>query len=845
MANAVVYASQITNRDLLVCAPETATHQAAKLMKSRKTSSILIQSGDDIVGIFTEADSTKISFTQCDDFDAPISNYMSSPVISIRETTPIQEIIMAFHRHRVRHLLVVDENNSPIGITSQTDVIKKQGIERYLQLRKIKDNFNPRVPIVNGTENVQFVANKMAEYHSTSAIIHNTCNGDYGIITERDLLRLIAEKQGSRSAWHHAAHPLLTIDINDSLYHAYTVIKQHSVRHLVVYDKDNIVGILSLQHILSDMEIAYIQKLESVLSERDSALKESRKHLSFAEKIIEASLDSVMVTDRAGTILSVNPAFTQLTGYCAKEAIGKNASLLSSGKHNGAFYKKLWQSITDNGMWQGEILNKKKNGDTYSEWLTIVRLAEPEYEDAQEYYAAIFSDITERKLNEKRIHALAFFDELTGLPNRRLFNDRFEVAISTAHRNHQLVATMFLDLDRFKQINDNLGHKMGDELLKVTAERLQACIKEGDTVSRFGGDEFVILLTEMNSVKDIVKVAERISKVLCEPYELSSRELHVTSSIGVAIYPDDGETTDALLKHADIAMYKAKDNGRNSFQLYSPEMNIVSMERLIMQNCLRIALKKNEFELHYQSKVDHQTQEVVGIEALVRWNHSELGRVSPAQFIPMAEELGLIVDIDTWVLNTACQQRRIWLDAGVECGPISVNISALHFNHDLVYSVQQALEHSSLPPHLLELEITEGCFIQNMKNASGMLAEIRALGVKSSIDDFGTGYSSLSYLSQLAFDTLKIDCSFIKQVPKNAQQCQLVTTIIAMAKALDISVVAEGVETHAQVEFLSDKGCFVYQGYYYNRPGNAMQCTDFLLEFDKSAEHKDVELTLA
>ena len=758
---------------------------------------------------------------------------MSSPVISIRENMPIQEVIMAFHRHRVRHLLVVDEHKAPVGITSQTDVIKKQGIERYLQLRRIRDNFNPRVPIISGATSIQHVASKMAKYHSTSAIIHHEENDEYGIITERDLLRLIAEKQGSHSAWFHAASPLLTIDINDSLYHAYSVIKQNCVRHLVVCEEGNIVGILSLQHILSDIEIAYIQKLETVLSERDSALKESRRHLSFAEKIIEASLDSVMVTDKEGTILSINPAFTRLTGYVESEVIGRNAKLLSSGIHDESFYQQMWQNITEQGTWQGEILNKKKNGDVYSEWLTIVRLAEQHDEGSQEYYAAIFSDITERKLNEKRIHALAFFDELTGLPNRRLFNDRFEVALSTAHRNNQLVAVMFLDLDRFKQINDNLGHKMGDELLKVTAERLQACIKEGDTVSRFGGDEFVILLTEMNSVKDIVKVAERISKVLREPYELDSRELHVTSSIGVAIYPDDGGDTDTLLKHADIAMYKAKDNGRNAFQLYSPEMNIVSMERLIMQNCLRTALKKCEFELHYQAKVDHQKQQVVGIEALVRWNHSELGRVSPAQFIPMAEELGLIVDIDRWVLLAACRQRKNWLDAGIDCGAVSVNISALHFNHDLVYTVECVLEETGLPAHLLEIEVTEGCFIQNMESATGMLSEIRALGVKSAIDDFGTGYSSLSYLSQLSFDTLKIDGSFVKQIPQNAQQCLLVSTIIAMAQALKIDIVAEGVETPAQVEFLSKKGCFVYQGYYYSRPRNAVQCTTFLEQFNK------------
>ncbi len=816
--NHIVNAAQIANQNLLTCALDTPIYEAARLIRTRKTSSVLVESEGEIVGIWTEADCTKISFNDPINFSLPIANFMSSPVISIRCHTPIQEIIMAFHRHRVRHLLVVDDNNQPLGITSQTDVIKTQGVERYLQIRKIKDNFNPRVPTILGDASIDQVAKSMAEYRSTSAIIKQPNGTEHGIITERDLLRLIADKRKSESAWYHAKSPLLTVDINDSLFQAYSTIKQHNIRHLVVRDKGELVGVLSLQHILSDIEITYVQKLEEVLNERDNALKESRKHLSFAEKIIEESLDSIMVTDKNGVIISVNPAFTHLTGYCASEAIGQRASILSSGKHSQTFYQQMWHQINTSGSWQGEIINRKKSGDAYSEWLSIVTLSE---ENDEPYYAAIFSDITERKRNERRIHSLAFFDELTGLPNRRLFDDRVAVAMSTAHRNHQHAALLFLDLDRFKQINDNLGHKMGDELLKITAERLTSCIKEGDTVSRFGGDEFVVLLTEMLTVNDIIKVVKRISNVLNEPYELEHRELHVTSSIGVAIYPDDGQDTDTLLKHADVAMYKAKDNGRNAYQLYSPEMNRVSMERLIMQNHLQTALKKQEFELHYQLKVNHTTEQVVGLEVLLRWNNADIGKVSPAEFIPLAEELGLIVDIDSWVLVQACKQRKTWFDQGIDCGAVSVNISALHFNHDLVFSVEQALMLSGLPAHLLELEVTESCFIKNIENAQIMLTELSQLGVTLSIDDFGTGYSSLSYLSKLSMDNLKIDASFVANVPEDPQQCQLVQTIIAMAKALGLAVIAEGVETKKQIDFLSAKGCQVYQGYYYSRPMNA------------------------
>jgi len=815
-----IVAAQLAQKELLSCPANTPVSVAAQLIKERKTSSILVEEQGQIVGIWTEADCTKLRFDQCEYYQAPVEHFMSTPVITVNHDMPLQEIIMAFHRHRVRHLLVVDKDKTTIGIVSQTDVIKRQGIERYLQLRQIKDNYNPRIPVVSGDTLISELVRIMADYNSSSALVHNKELDEYGIITERDLLKILADQCEDKASWHYAAQPLVTISEQDSLYQAYVTLQKHGVRHLVVQDaQSKLLGVLSLQHILSDIEIAYFQKLESILTERDDALKESRKNLYFAEKIIEASLDSIMVTDSKGIILSVNSAFSHLTGYSEAEAVGQSSNLLSSGQHGKGFYQEMWQSITSQGSWQGEIWNKKKNGEIYPEWLTIVRISDDNAKE--ELYAAIFSDITERKLSEKRIHALAFFDELTGLPNRRLFNDRFDIALSTAHRNGQLAVVLFLDLDRFKQINDSLGHKVGDELLKAASGRIKRVIKEGDTVSRFGGDEFVVLLTEMESVKDIVSVIERIAKVLNEPYELESMELQVTSSIGAAVYPHDGEDADTLLKHADTAMYKAKDSGRNSYQLFAPEMNAITMERLITQNFLRSALKKREFELFYQLQVDKVNNKVVGVEALLRWNHPDLGRVSPAQFIPMAEDLGLIVDIDRWVLSEACRQRRLWQEQGIDCGRVSVNISALHFRHDLVQSVQTALAESHLHPSLLELEITEGCFIDNIEHASGMLHQIRELGVKSAIDDFGTGFSALSYLTRLPLDVLKIDAGFVSKLPDDPQQCQIVSTIIAMAKGLNLNLVAEGVETQEQVEFLMANGCQIMQGYLYSVPASA------------------------
>jgi diguanylate cyclase (GGDEF)-like protein/PAS domain S-box-containing protein len=825
-----ITAKDLVQKNLLFCAKSTTIYQAAMKIREKNTSSILIKDNEEVVGIWTEADSTKLNFNAAHYYNSPIHQFMSSPVITINEKMPLQEIIMAFHRHRVRHLLVENSEKLTLGIISQSDVIKKQGVEHYLRLRKIKDNYNPKIPIILGNQTISAVTDAMSEYKSTSALIRHHQTHEFGIITERDLLRLVTDKDNNSDAWSASAHPLITINEEDTLYQAYLCLQEHKIRHLIVQNSQkNVVGVLSLQHILSDIEIAYFQKLESVLIERDNALEQSKRNLVFAEKIIESSLDSIMVTNGKSIILSVNAAFTRLTGYSEEEVIGKSSNILSSGKHDKNFYQKMWQSLLEENTWQGEIWNKKKSGDLYPEWLTIVQINENNTEEP--LYAAIFSDITQRKLAEKRIHALAFYDELTGLPNRRLFNDRFEVALSTAHRNKQLVAVLFLDLDRFKQINDSLGHNIGDEILIATAKRIKNSIEEGDTVSRFGGDEFIILLTEMASLKDIVAAIERIVNVLSEPHELDTLELQITCSIGASVYPEDGVGADILLKQADTAMYKAKDEGRNSYQLYSPEMNIISMERLITQNFLRSALKKNEFELYYQLQVNSITQKVVGIEALLRWNHPDLGRVSPAHFIPMAEELGLIVEIDRWVLTQACKQRKIWQQQHFDCGRIAINISSQHFKHNLVESIKFALQKSALSPSLLEIEVTENCFIENIKHASATLQQIRQLGIKNSIDDFGTGFSSLSYLTQLPFDTLKIDASFTSKLPDDLKQCQIVKSIIAMAKGLDLTLVGEGVETVRQAEFLTVNGCDVIQGYLYSIPENAQRIAERLLEY--------------
>jgi diguanylate cyclase (GGDEF)-like protein len=384
------------------------------------------------------------------------------------------------------------------------------------------------------------------------------------------------------------------------------------------------------------------------------------------------------------------------------------------------------------------------------------------------------------------------------------------------------MALFFIDLDYFKEVNDNFGHRVGDKLLQNIAKRLTDNSKEGDTIARIGGDEFTLLLTEMRAVDHICKACHQIVEKLRQPYHIEGQVLNITTSIGIAVYPDDGKTEKELMKNADIAMYRAKDIGRNSYQLFTPSMNAHSLERSLIQSHLRLALDNNELILNYQPQTDGLTNKIVGVEALLRWSNPILGQISPGQFIPMAEELGLITEVDNWVLKHACEQRKTWLDQGVDCGRVAVNISALHFHQgDLISSVESVLAQSQLPAELLEIEVTESCFIKQMDHATSILIQLKEMGVKIALDDFGTGFSSLSYLTSLPIDTLKIDASFIAKIPYHFRESQITSSIVALAQSLNLDIVAEGVETTAQKLFLLDRGCDVMQGYLYSKPVSA------------------------
>jgi diguanylate cyclase (GGDEF)-like protein/PAS domain S-box-containing protein len=535
--------------------------------------------------------------------------------------------------------------------------------------------------------------------------------------------------------------------------------------------------------------------------------------------------EGILVTDRDNHIIAANPALTQMTGYALNELLGHNPRILSSGKTPPEIYQMLWASLNETGFWQGELNDRRKDGATYPKWATISVIYDED--GSVTHHIASFTDISERKAAEERIQHLAHHDTLTGLFNRYNLENRLGQALMSARRDNVPLAVMFIDLDRFKLINDSLGHHVGDVLLIEVARRLQASVRESDIVARLGGDEFVVVLTGLESAFDAASVAGKILHALGQAYAIDGNNLHSSPSIGVSVYPDDGASADELMKNADTAMYHAKEQGRNNVQFFTSAMNVVAAERMELERDLHTALETGQFEVHYQPQVDAKTERVCGFEALVRWHHPRLGLVPPLKFIPVAEESGLIGALGLWVLDTACSQFAAWRTAGVTGIRMAVNLSAHQLRSaDLLGQVKSCIERYELKDGDLELEITESVAMDNPERAIGRLTELRELGVHLAIDDFGTGYSSLAYLKHLPIQTLKLDRSFVRDIETDANDAAICAATLALAHNLGLKVVAEGVEMEVQRYFLSTvHGCDILQGYYYGKPAAAAEWT--------------------
>ncbi|AEF99989.1 sensor domain-containing protein [Methylomonas methanica] len=551
------------------------------------------------------------------------------------------------------------------------------------------------------------------------------------------------------------------------------------------------------------------------------------EQLLLAASVFESSLNGILITDAGGRIIKVNQTFTEILGYSPEEVLGHKPGLFKSGYHDKDFYRKLWSTLKLAGKWQGEIWDQRKNGECVPLWQSISAVSDSEGHVIR--YIGVFYDLSEQKRTAEHIHHLAYYDSLTDLPNRQLFTERCELALENVRRTHQLLAVLFLDLDRFKHVNDSLGHPVGDELLRAVAQRLKNILRHGDTVARLGGDEFIVLLDDVENLEIIEHVATKILEGFAKPFMAREHKLEIGTSIGISRYPEDGKDATTLIKHADLALYQAKEQGRGMFQFYDVRLTERAKERLFLESELREALVREELLVHYQPQYSLADDRLIGAEVLLRWHHSEHGIIPPDKFISIAEDTGLIVPIGEWVLQTACRQAKTWLAAGYDFQRMAVNLSGVQIERsDMLATVRQVLKDTGLPANYLELEITETYIMQQAQQNIRIMEDLRALGVALAVDDFGTGQSSLGYLKRLPVDKLKIDRSFIMDIPQDSNDMAITRAIIALGHNLHLTVLAEGVETAEQSAFLKELGCDEAQGYYYSRPLEAASYERFL-----------------
>jgi diguanylate cyclase (GGDEF)-like protein/PAS domain S-box-containing protein len=808
--------AEVVQGAILVCTPDTPLFQVAALMSEAGCSSIIVSEGGETQGIWTEGDALAIDFSSPEMLNQPVGSLMSRSLKAIVGSTTMGEVASRFLSEGLCHYLVVDEpGGDPIGVVSQTDVVLNQGVDHYLHLHNVDSVLKDNALIVEESEILGTVVERMRRHH-VDAVLVRYADGECGILTERDVVRFIARRTTTSPVGKLASRPLLTVRHDCTLYRARSLLVGNRVRHIGVSDAEGkLQGVISFTDILLGMESISVQELQRALAERDQALRYSQHNLRLAERVIESSLEGILITDINGVIESVNPAFTRLTGYTREEAIGKTPALLSSGRHDSSFYSDMWSTIKRQGHWQGEIWNRRKNGEVYPERLTIAAIRNESR--TLTHYAALFSDISELKENEQRIRSLAYYDPLTNLPNRRLLHDRLSVAIAHAHRNRSRLAVIFADLDRFKRINDSLGHAVGDQLLQEFTARLRNAVREDDTVARMGGDEFVILLTDVDDTEHVAQIAHRIIEQVTQPMVLGGGDMVVTCSLGISFYPDDGSEIDDLLQCADTAMYCAKESGRNNYQFYSPAMSAHSLKHLTMEVALHKALEQDELSVHLQPLLDAESGELVSAEALIRWRSFSLGMVPPSDFIPLAAESSLIDDIGKFVLQRVCELLRRWHTEGRERLSVAVNISARQF-HDkrFIETTRQILDGCGVKPGQLCFELSESMLVEDAVENLRTMTALREMGISLAVDDFGTGYSSLNYLRRFPIDKLKIDRAFISQIDSNKQDEALVSAVIKLGHSLGLKVVAEGVERKRQSEVLLQNGCDEIQGFYYS-----------------------------
>jgi len=813
-----VTVDEIVDKPLATCTPQDTLQVAVKKMTDTKCSSVIVVEEESVVGIWTEADAMRLDYSNPLVDSVRIGSLMSKPVQSISRKANLGELGIFFDEKGIRHCLVVNENGSPYSIVTRSDLVYSLGTEQYLSCGFLESFNLTMLSSVSVSASLSETVEIMRKSGEDAVLLVDDQGTATSIFTQRDLIKLIANKHTEVLSTSSSYHPLVKVPQSITVSEASESLRNKHLRYLMVEDgKHEPISFISLKTIHRIIVLNYISQLRDLLKGSDHALSLTTHQLALAGKVIESSFNSVMITEPDGTIISVNSAFTKVLGFLPHEVIGKASTVLRSDLHDEEFYRKLRQQLLEEGHWNGEVWSRRKDGDIVPQHLSITAICDDHNQVHQ--YAAIFEDRTRQKQIEKKIHRLANIDDLTGLPNRSRFNDKLTGAINTAISDDSQLAVLLIDFDRFNQVNATLGHEAGDQIICHFSKLLKRIIRSGDTVARLGGDTFAILLAEIEGLEGVTRIANSILNKSSDAFFVDESTLYLTTSIGISCYPQDGNTVESLLRTADTAIHRVKDMGGNGYEIYNPEMITRSQEDLEMHSRLRGAMMNNDFYLNYQPKVCLITNQTVAYEALIRWEDSKLGAISPTIFIPMVEELGLIESVSCWVLEEACRQNLDWIDNGLQPRRIAVNVSSLHIKRGTVLSdVQQVLDKLNYPPELLELEITESAFINQVDGVTDMLSKLRDMGITVAIDDFGTGYSSLSYLKKIPTDTLKIDASFVRDVTENKDDQQIVRAIIAMAHTLSLKVIAEGVETIKQANFLMDNGCDQIQGYLFSKP---------------------------
>jgi diguanylate cyclase (GGDEF)-like protein/PAS domain S-box-containing protein len=632
--------------------------------------------------------------------------------------------------------------------------------------------------------------------------------------------------EATYEAFLQTVHPDDVKKVTTSVQNAIEGISEYDTTHRIILPDGDIRFVHEQAYITRNERGEAIHMVGTVHDITET--KKANERLRLSAEVIKNSLEGILITDENRKIIEINPAFSEITGYEIDEIYGREPSILKSGWQDDNFYTAMWNEINKNGKYRGEIWDRKKNGELYASSLSISAIKDENGKITN--YVAITSDITEKQENEKKIHNLAYFDMLTSLPNRTLFQDRAVQRIASAkHHKDDKIAFLFLDLDNFKYINDSLGHHVGDHFLQIAANRIKNILAADVELARLGGDEFIAMVEFMPYESS--KVSEYAQLIISEcnrSFTIENSEVYSGVSIGISIFPDDGEDYDSLIKQADIAMYKAKNLGKNRFEYFVPEMNVEAKERLFIENGLRHALINDELFLEYQPKICLKNNSVAGMEALIRWRH-ESGVIAPFKFIPVVENSSLIIDIGNWVLRTACLQTKEWHKDGFDKLVVSVNVTNYQLKQDdYIDSVKEILKEVDFNPAYLELEITESTIMEDIEKMLIKLNELKNLGISISIDDFGTGYSSISYLKKLPAKILKIDRSFVMDSHKDASDKSIITAIIALAKSLGLETIAEGAELKEHIDMLSELGCEKVQGYYFSKPLSVEKFIEYL-----------------